>query len=95
MANITIRNIPESIFRKIKSLAKIEKRSVNNEFLLIIENGLHHKELNEKDENTFISKETQIELWERLAGSWEDTRETKTIIEDIFSNRTEGRDVSL
>ncbi|MFW5700729.1 MAG: Arc family DNA-binding protein [Cyclobacteriaceae bacterium] len=95
MANITIRNIPESIFKKIKTLSKIEKRSINSELLMIIENGLKLKEVIENDKKINISKETQIELWESFTGSWEDTRETETIIENIYKHRTEGRDVSL
>jgi plasmid stability protein len=40
MANITVRNIPDGIFKKIKALSSIEKRSLNNEILMILERGL-------------------------------------------------------
>mgnify|MGYP006303559133 FL=1 len=39
MANITIRNIPDEIFEQIKKLSSVEKRSINNELLVIIEKG--------------------------------------------------------
>ena len=39
MANITIRNIPDDVFEKIKKLSSVEKRSINNELLVIIERG--------------------------------------------------------
>ena len=39
MANITIRNIPDDVFAKIKRLSAIEKRSMNSEVLVIIERG--------------------------------------------------------
>ncbi len=38
--NLTIRNIPDEIIEKIRTLSQIEKRSLNNEILRIIENGV-------------------------------------------------------
>ena len=73
----------------------MEKRSMNNELLILIENGLKTQEESEPAASFNISKETQVEIWDNLSGLWEDTRETETIIENIYSRRTEGRRVSL
>jgi len=72
MANITIRNIPEDVFSKIKQLSTLEKRSINNEILLILESGLI-SELNtyEKSRGS-IPKELQLKIWKDLSGRWED-----------------------
>ena len=95
MASITIRNIPDSILEKIRTLSAIEKRSINNELLLIIEAGLNEEfEKKAKDEN-IIPKENQIKIWEKLSGKWEDDRSAEEIIEDIYAHRTPGRNVDL
>ncbi|HQO09089.1 MAG TPA: hypothetical protein PLK90_03005 [Clostridiales bacterium] len=38
--NITIRNIPDDVIDKIKTISKMEKRSLNNEILLVLERGI-------------------------------------------------------
>ena len=95
MASITIRNIPDSVLRRIRTLSEIEKRSINSELLILIENGLN-KEIETKETGTLIlSKESQIKMWESMSGTWEDIRSTEEIIEDIYSHRTKGRAVDL
>lgn len=42
-----------------------------------------------------ISVETQVRLWRKLAGRWNDDRSTKEIIDDIYRSRTAGRDVIM
>ena len=95
MANITIRNIPEEIFEKIKKLSFIEKRSLNNELLIIIEKGTY-KEIDEINKiQKRIPTSIQINLWNNLSTTWKDTRATDDIIEDIYASRTMGRDIDL
>ncbi len=89
--NITIRNIPDEVMEKIRTLSKIERRSLNNEFLIVLEKGLETKSTaHEKS-----TKSIQIDLWRELSGKWEDDRSTGEIIEDIMNNRSMGRDVEL
>ena len=96
MPNITIRDIPADILDKIKILSQTERRSINNEILLIIENGLkNYTRDSDTVKNQVISKETQLAIWSNLSGKWEDTKETEAIISDIYNNRTEGTAVKL
>ena len=95
MANITIRNIPDSILEKIRTLSTIEKRSINNELLLIIEAGLNEESERKTKNENIIPKESQIRIWEKLMGKWEDDRSAKEIIEDIYTHRTPGRNIDL
>ena len=95
MANITIRNIPDSIMEKIRTLSTIEKRSINNELLLIIEAGLNEESERKTKNENIIPKESQIRIWEQLMGKWEDDRSAKEIIEDIYAHRTPGRNIDL
>ena len=95
MASITVRNIPEEVLERIRALSSIERRSLNNEILVILERGTFSEYEEKLLKRKFLSKSTQMDMWKRLAGTWEDTRSAKEIIEDIYSNRTAGREVEL
>lgn len=95
MASITVRNIPDDVLGKIKALSSLERRSVNNEILVILERGTFDEYEDKLQKRKYLSKSTQLEIWKRLAGSWEDSRSAKEIIDDIYANRTAGRDVNL
>ncbi len=91
--NLTIRNIPEYIIKKIKTLSEIEKRSLNSEILILLEKGLLKE--SSLTENRFINNETQTRIWNKLSGEWKDKRNTDEIIEDIYSSRSAGREFSI
>jgi plasmid stability protein len=91
--NLTIRNIPDYIIRKIKTLSEIEKRSLNSEILIILEKGLLEESC--LTGNRSVNNETQIKIWNKLSGEWKDKRSTDEIIEDIYSNRSAGREFSI
>jgi len=95
MASITVRNIPDDVFERIKTLSMVERRSINNEILVILERGAFNEYEERMQGQRHLSKSTRMEIWKRLLGTWEDTRSTREIIEDIYSNRTVGRDVDL
>jgi len=96
MANITVRNIPEDIFAKIKRLSTLERRSINNEILIVLESALASEvgSIYKPDRET-ISKELQLRIWEDLSGEWEDSRTTEEIKQDILESRTLGRNINL
>jgi len=95
MANITVRNIPDSIFKKIKFLSEIDRRSLNNEILVVLESGTRELENKLPPLRHKISVETQIALWNELSGSWKDSKSKKETIKQIYATRSYGRDVSL
>jgi hypothetical protein len=95
MANITIRNIPESVFIKLKMLADIERRSLNNELLVAIEAGVRELEGKVARREVHVPPDVRAALLKDLAGKWKDKRLTAAIIEDIVSSRTMGRDIKL
>ena len=41
--NITIRNIPDDVINKIRTLSQMEKRSLNNEILFVLERGIQEE----------------------------------------------------
>ncbi|MEM7334864.1 MAG: Arc family DNA-binding protein [Chloroflexota bacterium] len=40
MANLTIKNLPDELYEKIKAIAAYNRRSINNEVIVIIENAI-------------------------------------------------------
>jgi hypothetical protein len=95
MANITIRNIPDSIFEKLKLLSEIDRRSLNNELLIAIESGVKDLERKLSRSGFRISPETQSALWTDLSGKWKDRNSKEKQIKDLYGDRTMGRDISL
>jgi len=95
MASITVRNIPDEVLERIRALSAIERRSLNNEILVILERGTFSEYEEKLLKRKYLSKATQMEIWKGLVGTWADTRSAKEIIEDIYSNRTASREVEL
>lgn len=95
MANITVRNIPDTIFEKIRMLSEIDRRSLNNELLIVIESGIRILEDARESREFRVTSETQSALWEEIAGKWKDTRSKESLIKEIYESRTFGRDFSL
>lgn len=95
MASVTVRNIPDDILERIRALSTAERRSLNNEILVILERGTNAEFEEKIQQRKFLSKSTQMELWDQLVGTWKDSRSASEIIEDIYSLRTAGRDIEL
>ncbi len=93
--NLTIRNIPDDVINKIRTISKTERRSMNNEILIILERGIEEEVHDLLKEKRTVSKNLQIEIWKRLAKEWKDDRSTDEIIRDIYDNRTLGREFKL
>ena len=95
MPNITVRNIPDQLLNKLRTLSVLEKRSLNSEILMILERGLAEESKSVTNLKNYLSNDTQIKLWQNLCGKWKDSRSTVEIISDIIDSRSEGRNVDL
>jgi plasmid stability protein len=95
MKSITVRNLPDEMLERLKMLSVLEKRSLNNEILIILEKGLAKESEIKINFKNHISMETQIKIWQNLSGQWKDNRSTDEIIGDIIDSRSEGRRVDL
>ncbi len=93
--NLTIRNIPDDVINKIRTLSQMEKRSLNNEILLVLERGIQEEVKHLFDVKRNVSKTTQINIWKKLSKKWQDERTTEEIIDDIYNSRTLGREFQL
>ena len=96
MASLTVRDIPGDVLDKIRVLSTRERRSLNKQFLVIVEDGLKtHTAALERGRDSGPTPSLQVALWRDLAGHWEDQRPTGAIIADIRRHRTGGREVRL
>jgi plasmid stability protein len=95
MATLTIRNIPDDLLNKIRILSILEKRSLNNEILMVLEKGLSKESDSVNYVKNQLSNDTQIKLWQNLCGKWKDSKSTAEIISDIIGSRSQGRKVDL
>jgi plasmid stability protein len=95
MKSITLRNIPDQLLDRLRTLSIIEKRSLNNEILIVLEKGLTRESENKTNFKDHLTMDTQIKIWQNLCGQWKDNRSTDEIIRDIIGSRSEGRSVDL
>jgi plasmid stability protein len=49
MATVTIRNIPDELYERLKSVAEINRRSINSEIIVCIENSVASRRINLDD----------------------------------------------
>ncbi len=96
MVNITVRNIPTEILKKIRILAAKERRSLNSELLITLEAGLcalmEEKSMQEFAEaesgaKKVSSPEVRALLWKNLFGAWVDERSVSQVITEQIRNR--------
>ena len=96
MASLTVRDIPGEILDQIRLLSERERRSLNKQFLVIVEDGLKtHTAALDRGRESGPTPSLQVALWQDMVGKWEDERSTEQIIADIRLNRTVGREVRL
>lgn len=95
MASFTVRNIPESLCTMLRDLARIERRSLNNEILVALEIGVQELQAKIHRGGVRVPPEVRSALLSEIAGKWKDNRSTARIIKDIVGSRTMGRDVEL
>ena len=91
MKSITVRNIPDEIIEAVRLLSIKERRSLNNELIVIMENGLN----NIRSSSAALKTDLREDPWKKFSGKWKDKRSTKEIIDDVYSSRTIGRDIKL
>ena len=96
MASLTVRDIPNEILDRIRIVSERERRSLNKQFLVILEDGLTtHTAALERSRESGPTPSLQVALWQDMAGKWEDERSTDEIVSDIRRSRTPGREVGL
>ena len=78
MANLQVKDIEDSLYEALRALAKRENRSISQEVITIIKKYLS---------NPSIVERNSTDEFLKLAGSWDDDRTAKEIIDDIYGSR--------
>lgn len=89
MSSITLKDVPEELLIRLRSAAARERRSLNQEALVLIEGGLAARETAEERAHR------QVDAWRALAGGWVSERAFEDEVADLYAARTAGRDFDL
>ncbi len=87
MSSITLKDVPEELLIRLRRAAARERRSLNQEALVLIEGGLAARETAEE------RALRQVEAWRALAGGWVSDRTFEDEVAELYAARTPGRDV--
>jgi hypothetical protein len=82
MAILQVRDLEERLYSSLKTLAKLENRSISQEVITILEKYLS---------NPMLYKTNSTKEFLALSGSWDDERTADEIINDIKKNRKKSR----
>lgn len=89
MSSITLKDVPEELLIRLRRAAARDRRSLNQEALVLIEGGLAARETAEE------RAQRQVEAWQGLAGAWVSDRAFDEEVADVYAARSLGRDVDL
>lgn len=89
MSSITLKDVPEELLVRLRAAAARDRRSLNQEALVLIDSGLTARETAEERAHR------QVEAWRALAGAWVSDREFEDDVADLYAARNSGRDVEL
>lgn len=89
MPSITVKDVPEELLLRLRAAAARERRSLNQEALVLLEGGLCATDTAEERANR------QVAAWRSLAGAWTNDISFEAEAAAIYTARTAGRDVAL
>lgn len=95
MAAITLKNVPENLLEQLRGRAELDRRSLNQEILYLLEEALKASTAGEVEERAREERLRQAKEWSRLAGLWQSDLPVEEEIARIYAARTEGRKVDL
>ena len=78
MAMLQVRDLDDRLYDRLRFAAKIDNRSISQQVVTILQN--YFTSIPVKTKNA-------TEEFLKLAGSWEDSRTTDEIVDDIYSSR--------
>ena len=80
MANLQIKGIDDELYSQIKTLAESESRSVSQQVLFLLKTYLAKR-------NHFLETKTPAQVLLDLSGSWEDSRASEQIVDELKKAR--------
>lgn len=92
MGSITIKNIPEQLLDRVRQRAAADHRSVNKEFIQLVETALRGEQAGPVVREQ-IARQTAA--WAEFAGRWASDVNVAAETRAIYEARTAGRPVDL
>jgi plasmid stability protein len=93
MPTITIKNVPESLLKRLRAYAEADARSLNRELIYLLEEALLNRESAEGEESMEALARRQAAAWRALGGTWESELVPEEEGRAIMDSRTLGRDI--
>lgn len=78
MAMLQVRDMDDRLYDKLKFSAKLDNRSISQQVITILQDYFT---------SVPIKSKNATEEFLKLAGSWEDSRSTEEIIDDVYASR--------
>ena len=91
MSSITIKNIPEDLLARVRARANAEHRSVNKEFIQLVETALQGEQAQTIARE---QRDQQLADWAELSGNWA-SDDVAAETEALYAARSQGRNVAL
>lgn len=93
MAAITLKNVPEKLLSKLRRTAAANRRSLNQQALLMLAEASEQAAPKGAVESTAAA--AQLAEWRALCGAWRSDASTKIELARIYRQRSAGRKVEL
>ena len=93
MASLTLKNLPDDLFRALRKAAETDRRSVTQEIIHLLETALRGRR--ERSNAVAGEVEAQVAAWRKLSGKWVPDVDLANEPEQIVEQRTPGREVDL
>ena len=78
MAMLQVRDMDDRLYEKLKFSAKLDNRSISQQVITILQDYFT---------SVPIKSKNATEEFLKLAGTWEDSRSTEEIIDDVYASR--------
>ena len=78
MAMLQVRDMDDRLYDRLKFVAKADNRSISQQVITILQKYFT---------STPVKTKNATEEFLKLAGTWEDSRSTEEIIDDIYNSR--------
>ncbi len=96
MSSLTLKDLPPDLLERLRERARLERRSLNREAILLLEQALAPDVGALPASLAESERAAQLAAWERLGGRWPGGDAALDImVSDIYDTDTERRQVDL
>ena len=95
MPSLTIKDLPDPLWARLRQRAAADRRSLNREVIHLLERVLAEAPAAPGPIALAEQIEAQVRMWHALAGRWDADQEPVEEIDALYAARTPGRSVDL